>query len=56
MDKILELAIYTFNFIVHESFYFTITEKIYCKKNKGKCENCKCWSCKRKNYLNKGEI
>lgn len=55
MDKILELALYIINFIVYESFYFTITEKYYCKKNKGKCENCKCWSCRKPYYLKKGE-
>ncbi len=55
MFKLLDL-IFIFYFIYcHEEMLFYLTEKFYCKKYKGKCEECECWSCKRKVYLEEGE-
>lgn len=34
-------------FILQEKFFFYMTERFYCKKNKGNCDKCNCWSCKK---------
>lgn len=38
-------------FYIYQEFLFYHTLKVYCKKNKGLCENCLCWSCPRKLYI-----
>lgn len=45
IDDILKIVL-TFCFLyMQEEFLFYYTMKIYCKKNKGNCSTCKCWSC-----------
>lgn len=36
-----------------DQMLFYTTEKYYCKKNKGNCKNCECWSCDKLKYIEK---
>ena len=45
------LAIY-----IYDEFLFYKTLKFYCKKNKGVCSECSCWSCPRKLYIDEYKI
>lgn len=35
---------------------FSFIMRFYCKKNKGVCKNCLCWSCPRKKYIDEYKI
>lgn len=38
------------SYIQNEKLFYGSMKK-YCKKNKGVCANCSCWSCPRKLYI-----
>lgn len=38
------------SYIQNEKLFYASMKK-YCKKNKGVCINCTCWSCPRKLYI-----
>lgn len=44
-------------FIIYwsENSFFYKTEMKYCHKFKGDCDKCTCWSCKRKDYIKRGD-
>ena len=50
-DKLAFIILVIYIGYIHEEFLFYITQKFYCKKNKGTCHLCNCWSCPRKKYL-----
>lgn len=56
IEKILFIGIILFVGYVYDNGFFRLIEKHYCKKNKGNCENCKCWSCEKYNqdFKNRG--
>lgn len=56
MEKIFYILVFLYFIYCQEQMLWYTTEKHYCKKNKGNCENCECWSCNKLNYIkNKGE-
>lgn len=50
-DKLAFIILVLYICYIQEEFLFYITQKFYCKKNKGNCHFCNCWSCLRKKYL-----
>lgn len=55
--KIIGIIMSVYLMYIQEQAFFYKTEKFYCKKYKGNCEKCKCWSCKKyqMNYEVKNE-
>lgn len=50
-EQILSMIFYLYIFFCQEQMLFYSSMKKYCKKNNGNCENCICWSCPRKLYI-----
>lgn len=50
-DKFAFIILVIYISYIQEEFLFYITQKFYCKKNKGNCNLCNNWSCPRKKYL-----
>lgn len=57
IEKILFICIVLVLVYIYDNGLFRLTEKHYCKKNKGNCNICKCWSCEKHNqdYKNRGD-
>ena len=51
MLDFLKLLLVIFVCYLYDRLLFYLTEKYYCKKNKGNCKFCKCWSCKKYNKI-----
>lgn len=51
MKEIIKIIFLFFILYIYDSGLFRFTERICCKKANGVCENCKAWSCKRKEIL-----
>lgn len=37
-------------YVIDNCFFYIVQNK-YCKRYKGVCKNCNCWSCTRKKYI-----
>lgn len=51
MEKIIRVLFVLGILFIYDSGLFRFTERRCCKKVKGNCEECKAWSCKRKEIL-----
>lgn len=51
MNNIILIILGIYLIYCQENMLFYKTEQKHCKKWQGDCENCDCWSCKRKEYI-----
>lgn len=51
VETIIIMAFTVYICYCQEERLFYSSMKKYCKKNNGACENCTCWSCPRKLYI-----
>ena len=55
MEKILMFLASVYLIYCQDQMLWYRQEKKSCKKYKGNCKECNCWSCNRKDYI-KGEF
>lgn len=53
LGLIFRFLTFGFCWYIYNCFLFFRTQNRYCKKNKGNCKTCNCWSCSRFHFLDK---